>query len=239
MQFVKWSFVLLFGLCFFASAVFAEEKKEVQFKWGGEIRLRSETLIDFNSFAQTNRTTPAKDSFVLMRVRPFVEVIPTEGIHVFIQPQFSRSFAQEESTVANTANVDDLDLHQGYIDFVKINGSPISLRLGRQELSYGDERLVGAFGWSNVGRNFDAGKVKLEWQKFWLDGFFSWIQRAAGNQYFGGLYGHFDVLESLDYEPYFFVLRDNDGGLGGRALTVYTVGDRLAGTIGEKWDYGL
>jgi len=66
MQFVKWSFVLLFGLCFFASAVFAEEKKEVQFKWGGEIRLRSETLIDFNSFAQTNRTTPAKDSFVLI-----------------------------------------------------------------------------------------------------------------------------------------------------------------------------
>src|SRR3989338_5385126 len=211
MQFVKWSFVLLFGLCFFSSAVFAEEKKEVQFKWGGEIRLRSETLIDFNSFAQTNRTTPAKDSFVLMRVRPFVEVIPTEGIHVFIQPQFSRSFAQEESTVANTANVDDLDLHQGYIDFVKINGSPISLRLGRQELSYGDERLVGAFGWSNVGRHFDAGKVQLEWDQVWVDVFASWNERAGGNEYFGGIYSSWKVRPEMTLDLYSLLLRDNDG----------------------------
>jgi len=39
---------------------------------------------------------------------------------------------------------------------------PVSLKVGRQELSYGEERLVGAFAWNNIGRVFDA--VKVRWQ---------------------------------------------------------------------------
>src|SRR6185295_11046498 len=43
---------------------------------------------------------------------------------------------------------------------------PLSLKVGRQELSYGDERLVGAFAWNNIGRVFDAAKVR--WQNAWF-----------------------------------------------------------------------
>ena len=43
---------------------------------------------------------------------------------------------------------------------------PLSLKVGRQELSYGDERLVGAFDWNNIGRVFDA--AKLRWQNPWF-----------------------------------------------------------------------
>jgi len=35
-----------------------------------------------------------------------------------------------------------------------------SLKIGRQELIYGDERLIGAFGWNNIGRVFDAAKLR-------------------------------------------------------------------------------
>ncbi|MBI4223858.1 MAG: alginate export family protein, partial [Deltaproteobacteria bacterium] len=214
----------------------AEEKKATPLQIGGEFRLRSETLLDAASFVPSRQAT-ADDSFVLMRVRVHGEAKPADQVRLFIQPQFSRTFAQEESSVANTTNVDDLDLHQGYVDFLDLAGGLLSLRLGRQELAFGKERLVGTFGWSNVGRSFDAVKLKGAWEKFWLDGFFSWIQRAGGNQYFGGSYGHWDIVEAVDYEPSFFVLRDNDGGLGGGALTLYTVGNRLTGTLGDHWDF--
>ena len=43
---------------------------------------------------------------------------------------------------------------------------PLTLKVGRQILSYGDERLIGAFDWNNFGRTFDA--VKLPWEaKTW------------------------------------------------------------------------
>ena len=38
--------------------------------------------------------------------------------------------------------------------------------MGRQELIYGEERLIGAFGWNNIGRAFDA--AKLRWQNAWF-----------------------------------------------------------------------
>lgn len=192
----------LFHLMFLSGFVLAQTKGEKEtslpdneslLKIGGEFRLRSETLVHFDSFIPV-RSATGDDSFVLLRLRPFFESTPIHEVHLFVQPQFSRTFAQEESTLANITNVDDLDLHQGYVDFQHLAGDHLSFRLGRQELVYGDERLVGAFGWSNVGRSFDAGKITLSGEKFWVDGFASWIQRGGGNQYFGGIYGHWEAL---------------------------------------------
>lgn len=206
-------------------------------RMGGELRIRSETTLDFAAFVPA-RTPVDDDSFVLLRVRPFLESYPIKYIRIFIQPQYSRAFAQEESTVANTLNVDDFDLHQGFVDFHGLAEDHLLIRLGRQELAYGDERLIGAFGWSNIGRSFDAAKIRAYWDKFWIDAFAAWIQRMGGNQYLFGLYAHWDVFEWLTWEPYVLTLRDNDGGVGGGSLTVVTVGDRLVGKSGN-WDYGL
>ena len=232
--------LIVLVVLFLTPSIFAddgEQKKDPLLKMGGEFRLRGESPIDFGAFTPI-RSAVDDDSFILLRARPFIESTPTREIHVYIQPQFSRGFAQEESTIANTMDLDDFDLHQGFVDFQHLAGDHLLVRLGRQELFYGDERLIGSFDWNNVGRSFDAGKIRASWNKFWIDGFASWIQRAGGNQYFGGLYSHWDALNEMAAEPYFLILRDNDGGLGGGALTVYTVGDRIAGTIGKQWDYG-
>ncbi|MBI4411200.1 MAG: alginate export family protein [Deltaproteobacteria bacterium] len=238
MHHVKW--VWLFFFLLVSLVVHADEtaeKKDPLLKMGGEVRIRSESPLNFGAFTPV-RSPVDDDSFVLLRVRPFIESTPIREIHMYVQPQFSRGFAQEESTIANTVNVDDFDLHQGYVDFQHLANDHLSFRLGRQELAYGDERLIGTFDWSNIGRSFDAGKVSVKFDRFWIDGFASWVQRAGGNQYFGGLYSLWDLNEGLDDEPYFLILRDNDGGLGGGALTNYTVGNRVAGTIGKQWDYG-
>jgi hypothetical protein len=60
---------------------------------------------------------------------------------------------------------------------------PVSLKVGRQELAYGDERLVGAFAWNNIGRVFDA--AKLCWQNSWfgVDFFTSRVVIPEDNQF--------------------------------------------------------
>ncbi|HEX9596045.1 MAG TPA: alginate export family protein, partial [Anaerolineales bacterium] len=128
------------------SAVEAPPQK-VQF--GAEIRFRPESRSNFNS--QTNM-----NAVMLQRVRLDARLRLNENVTGLVQLQDSRLWGQESSTTSNESN---LDLHQGYLQVARFLGPQLTLRLGRQELSYGNQRLLGAFGWDNVGRSFDAGKL--------------------------------------------------------------------------------
>lgn len=55
-----------------------------------------------------------------------------------------------------------MDLHQAFVFVGNPKASPVSLKIGRQELFYGDQRLVGHLRWGNNARTFDA--LKLRWQ---------------------------------------------------------------------------
>ncbi len=223
----------------------AEEKSSPWYErlsFGGELRIRSESQLNYGPLTGG----VDDDSFVLLRARIHLDAKPIERVRIFLQPQFSRAFAQEESTIAgnvDAANPNNVfDLHQGYLDLNEIGGSVVSLRIGRQELAYGEERLVGTFGWSNIGRSFDAGKIRLGWEKFWIDGFFAWNEKAAGNEYFSGLYGSWRARENMAFESYALLLWDNDGdGVAGVTGTkIVTIGDRLAGTLlNDKFDYSV
>lgn len=59
-----------------------------------------------------------------------------------------------------------VDLHQAYLQIGNHKEFPVSVKVGRQELMYGDERLVGAFAWNNIGRVFDG--AKMRWQNAWF-----------------------------------------------------------------------
>lgn len=114
---------------------------------GGEVRERYEfrDQADFNSNASDTL------SFIGSRIRLHLNYEVTSDITFFLQIQDARLFGGEISTASNDNNV---DLHQGYV--MAKNVGPTSLTIGRQELAFGDHRLVGNFGWSNIGRSFDG-----------------------------------------------------------------------------------
>ncbi|MCK5605032.1 alginate export family protein [Candidatus Pacearchaeota archaeon] len=118
----------------------------------GQVRPRLQiNNKDFNSDTKMNTYTE-------LRTRLGVKFTPTEDVTGFIQFQDSRVFGTEPNTLADTKN---LDLHQGYFDIKKIFKLPLNFKVGRMELSYGPQRLIGAVGWHNVGRSFDGGVIKL------------------------------------------------------------------------------
>ncbi|RMF98440.1 MAG: DUF3373 family protein [Candidatus Schekmanbacteria bacterium] len=135
---------------------------------GGEIRTRWEILDAFD--LDRNNT----DDFFLIRTRFSIEATPVENLRIFIQAQDARVGGDERDVrggmrgdlqyVRFQSFHDDnnLDLKQGYFDIANLGGLPVTLRIGRQVLSYGDERLVGANDWDNFGRSFDAVKLIIE-----------------------------------------------------------------------------
>src|SRR6185437_15250305 len=65
-------------------------------------------------------------------------------------------------TKGDGPEADVIMLRQAYVTVGNSSEFPLSLKIGRQELAFGEERLVGSFNWNNIGRTFDAAKVRLQ-----------------------------------------------------------------------------
>lgn len=140
-----------------APALTAQEAPPVTLS--GEVRFRGEW---------DGRTAAVgDDAAVLSRMRMGVTTEALPWVTAFVQLQDARAWGTETDPTEGTA--DQFDLHQGYVDLTREN---LTLRIGRQEVTLGDERLIGPLGWANTARAFDgilarqelaAGHVRVFW----------------------------------------------------------------------------
>jgi hypothetical protein len=153
---------------------------------------------------------------------------------------------------------DTIDLHQAFITLGNHKEFPLSLKAGRQELSYGEERLIGAYGWNNIGRVFDA--VKLRWQTEWFgaDFFGSRVvipedgRFNVNNDYdwFSGMYATTTKIPKNSLDVYLLARNSSPQAIRAEpspqfpqpsARDIYTAGLRLKSNPGElcNFDYTL
>ena len=131
-------------------------------------RLRFEARnnnFDFND--SVNALTD--DSWLLQRFRLGLLIKPTPWFKLYAQAQDSREFDSDRPNIPGALGAegdDNFDLHQGFIELSNYDAFPLGLKIGRQTLSYGDERLIGALEWGNFSRSFDAVKIRFQ-QPLW------------------------------------------------------------------------
>lgn len=103
-----------------------------------------------------------------------------------------RVWGQDVSTINRTTTQDNnaLMLHEAWAEILLtdtiIKNKFLSLKLGRQELSYDDERLVGKLDWLQQGRRHDAALFKYETKNYVLHAAFAFNQNkenASGTIY--------------------------------------------------------
>lgn len=118
----------------------------------GEVRIRGE--------AERPGSGVRSDAFTLLRTRLGITTRVGGNARVMAELQDSRAFGEEASTTDASANA--LDLHQAWLELGgQWAATNLTLRAGRQEIALGNERLVGAVGWSNTGRSFDGARVDI------------------------------------------------------------------------------
>lgn len=225
----------LLGASLASVAVAAEATWQIEFN--GRLRAeRRERTFTFNA------ATPSitDDAWLLSRVRLGVrrEVAPGWAFHA--QAQDAREFGSERPSVpfvAGSEGDDPVDLRQLYLER---KGRDVALRMGRQALSFGDERLVGPQEWNNFSRTFDAIRLTLPRVGEGLDLFVSsvvQVQPGSGPSWrsnhssrhdvFSGAYARFALPAGAKIEPYAFF----------RAATAETV--YSAGTAGTARPYDI
>jgi len=255
---------------FINSALRQENPYAANWDIGGAVRLRYEIndgkgvpgsagSLDFRDHGADN-----ENDYLLYRVRARVGYTSkwwgalVEGRSSAASSDERVAFAGPPVFVGDGPESDTIDLHQAYFTLGNHKEFPVSLKVGRQELSYAEERLVGAFAWNNIGRVFDAAKVR--WQNAWFgaDFFTSRIvipedqKFNVSNDYdlFSGVYATSPKIpkHSLDV---FFLARNASAQAASAeprsqvplpsARDIYTGGFRLKSSPGAfgNWDYAL
>jgi hypothetical protein len=176
---------------------------------GGQVRLRAEYRDPF-SYNPAVPGASDDDDLYLSRVRLHLKFTLSDEIEVFFQPQDQRVFGDEASVLSDEQN---LDVHQGYVDVRLPIGAPVTLRAGRQELSYGDQRLVSPLDWSNIAGAWDGIKARYSLDGAWVEGFWTVIKEGIGaedDQDFYGLYASWAAIADHEFDLYVFGRRLND-----------------------------
>ncbi len=240
-------------LTFADGRVIFDVEERVRFEW-------RENTRDFDSSINDDND----DAWLLNRFRLGVAIKPVSWLKLYAQTQDAREGFSDRANipgVRGAEGTDAFDLRQAYIAIGDLKRAPVQFTLGRQILGYGDNRLVGDSKWGNLGRTFDAARLRYETKQFWTEAFISrpvQIKRGEFNDSdaddnFAGLYFSTTMVPFQTTDAYVFYRNKDDnqpdldptnrvdpqGTWNGPAADFVAVGARVKSTPDKlgNWDY--
>ncbi len=201
---------------------------------GGKIRIRANWL-DYDDFGE--------QSFVEQRTRLNVKADFTDEVTAFIELDsydiWGEDFrSQNYLTGVDTraASVDDVEVYQAYIEAREMWGTPLRLRVGRQEITLGSGWLVGTNDkrYYYTGLSWDAIRMSYVTDVVSVDAIAAKLVESMSD--FGendvdfySIYGSYTGLEDIVIDAYWMYLRDDATAL---ESDLHTLGLRGAGKVG-------
>ena len=232
------------------------------FDLGGQFRVRYEYKSHFAVPGRPgavdfllNSPVPEND-YWLFRTKVHLGYTPCDWFSIYGEGR--NSSEADDQRNPNPEADGPFDFNQGYVIVGNAKEFPVLVKVGRQELNYGDQRLVGSSDWNNIGRVWDAAKVRYENQDIWVDGFVANLVIPRANdfndhnshEYFSGVYASTKTLIPRQETQLYFLADNADaesasiqgtGVNGSTPRDIYTVGARVHSTPGEwsGWDYEM
>jgi hypothetical protein len=210
----------------------------------GQFRNRDEAPTAYGFKSSDN------DAYALTRTVLQLDAAPASWFHAFVQARDAEVMGANPKNVTSSMK-DAFDLEQAYIELRDKEHGSVSLQAGRQQMSYGDERLIGRSDWSNASRSFDAVRLRLESQTYGVraDVFASSVVKnyptsldkvLAGQNFYGTDVALTKLVPKVTIEPYLYVktlpsVKGVDKLPGNERL--YASGLRLRGGFGGSFDY--
>jgi len=219
------------------------------------LRVRGEFRERVEGFENSGFTAERDDSYALSRVRLNATITASKSLSFQANVQDAR-VAKKQVGPTTAPFRGPFDLRTGFADLGDAK-APVGARLGRQELAFGEQRLLGHLAWVNTGRSWDAARVILRSKAWQADVFGASLVRSLpdefdksgnGNRLAGVYASSPKVIPQGVVEPYLFWRRDVNlrseltavSGLTAVGnLSQTTMGVRVAGKLPARLDYGV
>jgi hypothetical protein len=213
------------------------------------LRVRGEFRERVEGFDNSGFTADRDDAYALSRVRLNATITASKSLSFQANVQDAR-VANKEVGPTTAPFRGPFDLRTAFADIGDAK-APIGARLGRQELAFGEQRLLGHLAWVNTGRTWDAARAILRVKSWQADVFGASLVRSLpdefdksgnGNRLAGVYASSAKVIPQAALEPYVFWRRDVN--LRSELTTVgnlsqTTMGMRVAGKLPARLDYGV
>ncbi|ABI59309.1 conserved hypothetical protein [Nitrosomonas eutropha C91] len=193
-----------------------------------------------------SRLNPAKanNNYHLLRTRLHADLWYQDRFRLFAEMLDARALGLDLPPLAIDKNHTDMLNLFADVKLGQFMDDPAYLRVGRQELLYGSQRLISTLDWANTRRTFQG--IKTFWQNptFNLDAFWVRPMVTEPNQFdnwdkdrnFVGLWGTYKAIPGQVLDLYYLNLIDN------RAVSPANItqgnvlqGDSVLHTIGARW----
>lgn len=196
-----------------------------------------------------SRLTNNQNNHHLTRVRFHADLWYQDKVRIFAEFLDARTWSQGPNFSPSPTDTNHTDILNLFADIkiANIKDGPAYLRVGRQELVYGSQRLISTLDWANTRRTFQGVKGFWRTPTFDLDAFWVRPMVTEKNQFdnwdekreFFGLWGtykpKYNFLKGAALmDMYFLSLDDNRGINAGRNnirgdAIIHTIGSRIAG----------
>ncbi|MBN2654203.1 MAG: alginate export family protein [Nitrospirae bacterium] len=244
-----------------------QELSKPRLIFSAALRTRYESQHNFSQkyYGINQPAGKSDDSFLLYRIRAGLDWHPSKKTHLALWMQHADVLGYElpDSAFYNNAfkhtdhpHKDRFELYQTFIETKDIMHTGISLKAGRQKISYADNRVFGPGEWGNSGRwVWDALKTSWSFKHGFLDLFYGKTmlheidQFSLGHRHGYesiGMYGHVNVLKNpvnLIVEPMLFTKKDNHQNYTGELnktpgkLDSWYLGARTHASL-RNWELG-
>lgn len=224
---LRHALLMVLGLAGTASA-------QTPWEWNTTVEARPRFEYRDNRDFTSEKDDERRDSLFRLRLN-FQAVNASEGLSFFFQPQMSYSAARIQG---DTNDRTLLSTHQLYVQSRHPESRELMVRAGRQELVFGNERLVGAFGWDNIGRSFDGVRVDYAKGGGVTSAFATQLGQSASRPTKPKFYGVYHANKvQPDHTVDLYALYKHDKARSG-ALTTETDVTTVGARSQKKWKSG-
>jgi hypothetical protein len=214
------------------------------------LRVRGEFRERFEGFTNAGFAPSRDDTYWLSRLRFNAVVAPSRRWSATVQLQDAR-VAQKSVGPTTPPFRGPLDLRMAYADVGDMLKGAIAVRAGRQELAFGEQRLIGHLNWTNTARTFDGVRATIRRGPYQVDVFGASVVRIQADEFdksgngsrLGGAYSSLSALvPQAVVEPYFLWRAERDLSTESATrgnLDQKTIGTRFNGRLPAGLDYGI
>ncbi len=185
----------------------------IKFTTGGEFRFRYNNEVD-------SRLSGRNNTYELYRTRVYGDLTIGDRVRLFVEGIDARTGREDLAPLP--IDVNRTDLQNLFLEFrtIDIGDDPLYVRIGRQELLYGSQRLISALDWANTRRTFQGAKAYWHSEKLDVDAFCvqpvavspSHFDSVDNNQIFAGLWTKFKPSKGHTLDAYYLFLDNTNVG---------------------------
>ncbi len=220
-----------------AAMMIAGQAQAATWDTSADIRERYQSFNNFNFNSAVDNDRQELDTRLYIKAKGDFG----NGLSVFLQSQ--AVYIKNHTAATGTQELTQADLLQAYLQY---DIGDFGVRIGRQQLVYGDQRLLGHLGWKDVARTFDGVKGMYKSGDVALDVFavhpsdigamtpttavpqgqslVTWEDRKLI-----GAYGTYAVAPNSGIDAYFINWSHNQQAAIGKGRNMNTFGVRMFG----------